>query len=90
MICVSRSNLTTSVHYGDGFSCNIQLPTGASTPAPQQQVALGMSQVGIFEVKSSRFHNKQMSDSPALAIERQHLLEVGSVGDQQDRWPSGR
>ena len=44
--------------------------------------ALGVAcQMGILEVKSSRFQtSKRRLDSPTLAIERQHLRKVGSVG----------
>ena len=50
-----------------------------------------MGQVGIFEVKSPRFQTrKRRLDSPTLSIECQHLLEVGSVGNQQDALAVGR
>ena len=52
--------------------------------------ALRMGHVGIFEIKSSRFQTrKRRLNSPALSIERQHLFEVGSVGNQQDAFAAG-
>ena len=75
----------------DGFAvmevlAHQQCPQERPSEQAHQQVQAGrVGQMGVFHIKPFGLQKaKRRFNGPAFAIHSEHLLEVGSVGDQQD------